>query len=364
MEQLTFVENNYHGLSIDCKLRKIHFLTESANRNAFNQLTISTIFFSVQIQFTISHISLPQSIVPINQPVDQGIKHATEHATGHAIENFIEYAIIQPNEHQSERRPLIQSVRRPPIFSENEEFEKIFESQFLKYQPNFRNDVRYQFNFRNDVRSRNEIKYQSDSRNDRYQSNLRNEVRSNRDHNETENDRYNSKFQNVRKQKFYYENIYQQQPSSHSAVKSVHQSMHSFSFRISVRFHTFQIQLIRRSISERPHTIINQSFFTFQNPSFHRATDQSGILPQINQSRYVSIFAASFAPIYVSATGNASVYAPTNAPVYTPVYALTYASAYATTTGYGSATGYASKLAPASASASTRTSRFETTVLD
>ena len=97
MNQLTYVENIYNELSKDCKLRKIDLLIESATRNAFNQFTMFTM--SVQIQFTIFHVSLPQSILPINQPVDQGIRHVTEHATGHAIENSIEYAIIQPNEH-------------------------------------------------------------------------------------------------------------------------------------------------------------------------------------------------------------------------------------------------------------------------
>ena len=330
---------------------------------------MSTFFFSAQIQSTISHVSLPQSILPINQTVDQGARHATE--------NFIEYAIIQPSEHQSKRRFFIQPARRfSRIFSENEEFEKTPESQFLKYQPNSRNDVRYQSNFRNDVRSRNEIKYQSDSRNDRYQPNSRNEVRSNRDRNEIENDRYNSKFQNAKKQKFYYENIYQQQSSSHSAVESVHQSMHqsmhSSPFRIFVRSHTPQIQPIRKSISQRSHTTINQPIFTFQNPSFHRATDQSGTLSEISQPKYV--FAVPFASIYVFAIDNAfvyaftnasvyiSVYAPDNASVYAFIYALVYVFVYAFAADYGPATNYAS--GSGSASASTRTSRFETTVFD
>ena len=171
---------------------------------------MSTFFFFVQIQFTIFHVSSPQSILSINQPVDQGVRHAIEHATGHATENSIEYAVIQPNEYQSERhRSFIQSARRfSRILFENEKFEKTSELQFLKYQLNFRNDVRYQFNFRNDVRFRNEVKYQPDLRNNRYQFNFRDEVRS--DRNETKNDRYNSKSQNVKKQKFYYENIYQQ----------------------------------------------------------------------------------------------------------------------------------------------------------
>ena len=219
MNQLTYVENTYNELSKDCKLRKINFLIESATKNAFNQFTmffVSTFFSSAQIRSTIIHVSLPQSILPINQPVDQGIRHAIKHATGHATENSIEYAIIQPNEHQSERRSLTQSARRPRILPENEEFEKIPESQFLKYQLNSRNDVRYQSNSRNDVR------YQSDPRDNKYQPNLRDEVRSNRDRNEVENDRYNSKPQNARKQKSYYENIYQQQPSSHSIVESMH----------------------------------------------------------------------------------------------------------------------------------------------
>ena len=359
MDQLTYVENIYNELSKNCKLRKINFLVESTIRNTFSQFTMffmSTFFFSVQIQFTIFHVSFSQSILPINQPVDQGVRHA--------IENFIEYAIIQSNEHQSERRFFIQSIRRfSRILSENEKFEKIFEPQFLKYQFNFRNDVKYQSNFRNDV------KYQFDFRDNRYQLNFRDEVRSNRDRNEVGNDKYNFKFQDVRKQqKFYYENIYQQQPSSHSAVESVHQSahqsMHSFSFRTSVRSHTFQIQSIKRSIPQRPHTTINQPFFTFQNFSFHRATDQPDTLPQISQPRYVS--AASFAPTYVSAIDNASVYAFTNAPVYISAYAFgyapTYAPGYASATDYGFATDYAS--GSASASAPTRTSRSETTVFD
>ena len=223
MNQLTYVENIYNELSKNCKLRKINFFIESAIRDAFNQFTMffmSTFFFSAQIQFTIFHVSFSQSILSINQPVDQGVRHAIEHATGHATENFIEYAIIQPSEHQSERhRPFIQSARRfSRILPENEEFEKTSEFQFLKYQLNSRNDVRYQSNFRNDVR------YQSDFRDNRYQPNLRNEIKSNR--NEARDGRYNSRSQNVRKQqKFYYENIYQQQPSLHSAVESVH-SMH------------------------------------------------------------------------------------------------------------------------------------------
>ena len=171
MNQLTYVENIYNELSKNCKLRKINLLAESATKNAFNQFTMFTMptfFPSVQIQFTIFHVSSPQSILPINQPVDQGIRHATEHATGHATKNSIEYATIQSSEHQSERRPFIQSTRRSHILSENEEFEKILESQFLKYQSNSRNDVKYQSNSRNDVRSRNEVKYQPDSRNNRY----------------------------------------------------------------------------------------------------------------------------------------------------------------------------------------------------
>ena len=362
MKQLTFVENNYHELSIDCKLRKIHFLTESANRNAFNQPTISTIFFSAQIQFTIPHVSSPQSIVPINQPVDQGIRHATEHATGHATENSIEYAIIQPSEHQSERRSLIQSARRPSrILSENEEFEEISEPQFLRYQPNSRNDVRYQSNSRNDVR------YQSDPRDNRYQPNSRDEARSNRDRNEAENGRYNSRSQDARKQqKFYYEDIYQQQPSLHSAVESVHQSahqsVHSLSFRTLVRSHTPQIQSIRRPIPQRPHTAINQPSPTFQNPSFHRATDQPGTLPQISQSRYVSAPAAPPAPTYVSATSYAPAtgYAPVNTSAYASGNASAYAPAYAPATGYGPATNHASR----SAAAPARAFRSEMTVLD
>ena len=163
MDQLTYIENIYNELSKNCKLRKINFLIESTIKNAFNQFTIffvPTFFFSAQIQFTIFHVSFPQSILSINQTIDQGAKHATE--------NSIEYAVIQPNEHQSERhRFFIQSTRRfSRIFSESEEFEKIPEFQFLKYQSNFRNDVRYQSNFRNDV------KYQSDFRNNRYQLNL------------------------------------------------------------------------------------------------------------------------------------------------------------------------------------------------
>ena len=329
---------------------------------AFSQ---STVLPSAQIQSTIPHVSPPQSILPINQPVDQSIKHATEHATGHATENSIEYATIQPNEHQSKwQRFLTQSARRfSRILPKNEEFEKTFEPQFLRYQPNSRNDVRYQFNSRNDVRSRNEVKYQPDFRNNRYQPNSRNEVRSNRDRNETENDRYNSKSQDAKKQKFYYENIYQQQPSSHSAVESMHQSMHSFPPKISVRSHTPQIQSIKKSIFQ---------FSKFQNSSFHRATDQSGILPEISQPRYV--FAAPPAPTYVSATDNASayaftnapayisVYAPGNAPTYAFIYAPVYASAYASAAGYEPATDYASK--SESTSASTRASRSETTVLD
>ena len=109
----------------------------------------------------------------------------------------------------------------------------------MKYQSNFRNDVRYQPDLRDN-------KYQPDPKNNRYQPNLRNEVRSDRDRNEIENDKYNSRFQNVRKQqKFYYENIYQQQFSFHSAVESMHQSMHLFPLRISVRSHILQIQSIR-----------------------------------------------------------------------------------------------------------------------
>ena len=144
MNQLTYVENTYNKLSKGCKLRKIDLLTESATRNAFNQSTVFTM--SAQIQFTIPHASSPQSILSINQPVDQGVRHATE--------NSIEYATIQPNEHQSEwQRPFIQSARRSSrILPENEEFEKTFEFQFLKYQLNFRNDVKYQSNFRNDVK--------------------------------------------------------------------------------------------------------------------------------------------------------------------------------------------------------------------
>ena len=368
MDQLLYAEKNYHGLSINCKLRKAHLLTESAMSAAFSQ---STVFFSAQIQFTIFHVSSPQSILSINQSVDQGARHATE--------NSIEYATIQPSEHQSERhRSFIQSARRSSrILSENEEFEKTPEFQFLRYQSNFRNDVRYQSNSRNDVRYqsnfRNDVRYQPDLRDNKYQLNLRNEVRS--DRNETRNDRYNFRSQDAKKQKFYYENIYQQQPSSHSAVESVHsvhQSVHSPPPKIPVRSHTPQIQSIRRSIPQRPHTVINQPPFTYQNLSFHRATDQPGILPDISQPRYV--FAVSSAPIYVSATGNASVYAFTNASVYilvyasgnapanTPAYAFTYASAYAPATGYGPATGYASEPAPAPASA--RASRSEMAVLD
>ena len=202
MDQLLYAEKNYHGLSINCKLRKTHLLIESTMSVAFSQ---STIFFSAQIQFTISHVLFSQSIIPINQPIDQGARHATE--------NSIEYAIIQSNEHQSERRSFIQLIRRfSRIFSENEEFEKIPELQFLKYQFNFRNDVKYQSNSRNDVKyqsdSRNN-KYQSDLRDNRYQSNPRNEVKSDRDRNEIENDRYNTRFQNVKKQRFYYEKVYQ-----------------------------------------------------------------------------------------------------------------------------------------------------------
>ena len=189
MNQLLYAEKNYHGLSINCKLQKAYLLTESTMSVAFSQ---STVPFSAQIQFTIFHVSFPQSILPINQPIDQGVRHA--------IENSIEYAIIQSSEHQSERRLFIQSTRRSRILSKNEEFEKKFEFQFLKYQSNSRNDVKYQSNFRNDVR------YQSDPRNNRYQLNFRDKVRSNRDRNEIENDKYNSKFQNAKKQqKFYYE---------------------------------------------------------------------------------------------------------------------------------------------------------------
>ena len=156
----------------------------------------------------------------------------------------------------------------------------------------------------------------------------------------------------------------------------MHQSVHSFSLKIFVRSHTFQIQSIRKSISQRPHTIINQSFFTFQNPSFHRATDQSGILPQISQSKYVSIFAVPSALTYVSAIDNAPVYAFTNAPAYipayafgnasayTPVYASTYAPACAFATGYGPATNYASESTSASASTSARAPKSETIVFD
>ena len=353
MNQLLYAEKNYHGLSINCKLRTVHLLTESTINAALSQ---STILFSAQIQFTISHVSFPQSILPINQPVDQGIRYATEHATKHATENSIEYAIIQPNEHQSKRhRFFIQSARRlSRIFSENEKFEKTPEPQFLKYQSNSRNDVKYQSN------SRNDVKYQPDLRNNKYQPNLRNEVRSNRDRNEIENEKYNSKSQNVKKQqKFYYENIYQQQSSFHSAVESVHsmhQSMHSFSFKIFVRSHIFQIQLIRRPIPQRSHTIINQSIFTFQNFSFHRATDQPSILPQISQSKYVSISAVSFASAYIPAyaSDNASVNAFTNAPVYTLAYAFTYATVYAPAAVYASE----------SAAASTRASKFEMAVFD
>ena len=207
-------------------------------------------------------------------------------------------------------------------------------------------------------------------RDNRYQPNPRNEIRSNRDRNETENDRYNSRSQDTRQQKFYYENIYQQQPSFHSAVKSmhqsVHQSKHSFSFKTFVQSHTSQIQSIRRSIPQRPHTTINQPPPTFQNPSFHRATDQPGTLPQTSQSRYVSVSAASSAPIYVSATNYAPAtdYASVNTPAYASGNAPVYAPAYAPATGYGPATGYASGSAPAPASASARASRSETTAFD
>ena len=239
----------------------------------------------------------------------------------------------------------------------------------MRYQSNSRNDVKYQSNSRNDVKYQSDSRdnrYQSDFRDNRYQPNLRDEIRSNR--NEAGNDRYNSKFQDVRKQKFYYEDIYQQQPSPHSAVESVHQSMHSPPSRISVQSHTFQIQSIRRPISQRSHTIINQPFFTFQNPSFHCATNQPGTLPETSQSRYV--FAVSFALTYVFAIDNAFVYAFTNASVYIPVYAsdnafvyaFTYVPVYAFAAGYEPATDYASK--SESTSTSTRTSRFETTVLD
>ena len=135
--------------------------------------------------------------------------------------------------------------------------------------------------------------------------------------------------------------------------------MHSFSPKILVRSHTSQIQSIRKSISQRPHTIINQSSFTFQTLSFYRATDQPDILPKTNQSRYVSVvslaFIYVFAISYAFATNyactNASVYIPayasgnasTNAPVYIPVYAFTYALAYAFAAGYEPATNYASK---------------------
>ena len=184
MNQLTYVENIYNELSKNCKLRKINLLVESTIRNAFSQFTMffmSTFFSFVQIQFTIFHVSFSQSILPINQPIDQDIRHATEHATRHATENSIEYATIQPNEHQSERRPFIQPIRRlSRILPENEKFEEILEPQFLKYQFNFRNDVKYQSNFRNDVKYqsnfRNDVKYQYDLRNNKYQSNSRNEV--------------------------------------------------------------------------------------------------------------------------------------------------------------------------------------------
>ena len=132
--------------------------------------------------------------------------------------------------------------------------------------------------------------------------------------------------------------------------------MHSFSFRISVRSHTFQIQSIRRPISQRPHTVINQPFPTFQNPSFHRATDQPGILPQISQSRYVPVSVVSFAFVYIPvyAFGNAPVNAFTNAPAYTSAHAFTYATAYAPAAAYASG----------SATAPTRTFRSEMAVLD
>ena len=135
-----------------------------------------------------------------------------------------------------------------------------------------------------------------------------------------------------------------------------------------MRSHTFQIQPIRKPIPQRSHTAINQPFSTYQNLSFHRATDQPDILSQISQSNYVSVFAVSFAFIYVfaisyaSATDYASVntpvYAPgnafTNAPAYTFVYALTYAPAYAPAAAYASE----------SAAASTRASKSEMTVSD
>ena len=148
--------------------------------------------------------------------------------------------------------------------------------------------------------------------------------------------------------------------------------MHSFLSRIFLRSHTFQIQSIRKSISQRPHTTTNQSIFTFQNFSFHRATNQSDTLLQISQSRYVSISAVSFALTYVLASDNALVYAPRNASVYLSVYAFDnafvyapiYASVYAFTTGYEPATNYALELASALTPALTRAPRFEMTVLD
>ena len=150
--------------------------------------------------------------------------------------------------------------------------------------------------------------------------------------------------------------------------------MHSFPPRTFVRSHIFQIQSIRKSISQRPHTIINQSIPTFPNLSFHRATDQPGTLSQISQSKYVSISAILSAPTYVSATDYASIYAPTNAPAYIPDYApdnasvyasanaSVHASVYASATGYGPAIDYASE--PTSASASARAPRSETIALD
>ena len=117
---------------------------------------------------------------------------------------------------------------------------------------------------------------------------------------------------------------------------------------------------------------LHQPSFTFPNPSFHRATDHSDILLQINQSKYVSVFVVSFSSIYVFATSYASatdyafVYAfanaSANALVYTFVYAFIYAFVYAFATGYEFTTDYASK--STSAPTLTETPRSEMTVPD
>ena len=136
MNQLLFVEKTYHELSIDCKLRKIHFLTESAalsayilspphanQKSAFTtpQISFSTVQLSIQSTVQLSTQSRMRTFM---QPMIQIIDDNNEHFT----------------EHSDQQRHFSQSFRRSVIFLfEKKKFEKILIFQNPKHQQKSQN---------------------------------------------------------------------------------------------------------------------------------------------------------------------------------------------------------------------------------